>query len=95
MSSSGSSPKDIEYKGHAETTATLARVYEFLQNAVGEAEKKLDATIKTLESSADIGQQQLLALQSQIQAWSTFCSTATGLLRAVGDALKSTSQNVR
>lgn len=95
MSSSGSSPKDIEYKGHAETTATLARVYEFLQKAVGEAEKKLDATIKTLESSADIGQQQLLALQSQIQAWSTFCSTATGLLRAVGDALKSTSQNVR
>lgn len=93
--SSTSSATDIEYTKHAETAATLAKVYDFLQKAVGEAEKKLDATITTLESSADLSQQQLLALQSQIQAWSTFCSTATGLLRAVGDALKSTSQNVR
>ena len=94
-SSSSSSATDIDYTGHVETTATLARVYDFLQNAVGKAEEKLNKTINTLNSSADLSQQQLLALQSQIQAWSTFCSTATGLLRAVGDALKSTSQNVR
>ena len=95
MGYSGKQVTDIEYTDHAKTAATLAKVYEFLQEAVGKAEKNLDDTVGTLKSSADIGQQQLLALQSQIQAWSTFCSTATGLLRAVGDALKSTSQNVR
>jgi hypothetical protein len=40
-------------------------------------------------------QEQMLAIQSKIQAWTNILSICTGILRAVGDALKATAQNIR
>ncbi|MDR2778860.1 MAG: hypothetical protein LBB16_01050 [Puniceicoccales bacterium] len=76
-------------------TVTLGRIYKLLASCVSKCEANLNSAIRKLESEDDIGQEQLLALQSKIQSWGNLTSTCTGLLRAVGDALKSTSQNVR
>jgi hypothetical protein len=76
-------------------TVTLGRIYKLLASCVVSSEKNLNSAIKRLESEDDIGQEQLLALQAKIQSWGNLTSTATGLLRAVGDALKSTTQNIR
>ncbi|MDR1891283.1 MAG: hypothetical protein LBQ23_03900 [Puniceicoccales bacterium] len=78
-----------------DTTVTLSRIYHLLASCVSRCETNLNSTIKRLENEDDIGQEQLLALQSKIQSWGNLTSTCTGLLRAVGDALKATSQNVR
>ncbi|MDR1233181.1 MAG: hypothetical protein LBJ75_02900 [Puniceicoccales bacterium] len=78
-----------------ETTATLARIYALLASCVRTSETGLNSAIKQLENSENIGQEQMLALQAKIQAWGNLTTTCTGLLRAVGDAMKSTAQNVR
>lgn len=74
---------------------TLGRIYALLASCVATCEKNLNSAIKRLEQEDDIGQEQLLALQAKIQSWGNLTSTATGLLRAVGDSLKSTTQNIR
>jgi hypothetical protein len=79
----------------SDATVTLGRIYALLASCVASCEKNLQSAIKKLESEDDIGQEQLLALQAKVQSWGNLTSTCTGLLRAVGDALKSTSQNVR
>jgi hypothetical protein len=78
-----------------ETTATLTKIYALLASCVRKAEAGLNSAIKQLENSENIGQEQMLALQAKIQAWGNLVTTCTGLLRAVGDALKATAQNVR
>ncbi|MDR2737747.1 MAG: hypothetical protein LBB18_02280 [Puniceicoccales bacterium] len=78
-----------------EATITLGRIYALLVSCVRTCETKLNSAILRLEGKDDIGQEQLLALQAKIQAWGNLTSTATGLLRAVGDSLKSTTQNIR
>ncbi|MDR2432925.1 MAG: hypothetical protein LBD34_04205 [Puniceicoccales bacterium] len=77
------------------TTVTLQRIYNLLASCVATYENELDSAIRKLENEDDIGQEQMLALQAKIQAWGNLTSTCTGLLRAVGDAIKTTSQNVR
>ncbi|MDR2628618.1 MAG: hypothetical protein LBC30_01325 [Puniceicoccales bacterium] len=76
-------------------TITLGRIYELLATCVAKSEKGLNCAIEKLENDDNIGQEQLLALQAKIQAWGNLNSVATGLLRATGDALKSTAQNIR
>ena len=76
-------------------SVTLGRIYALLASCVAACEKNLNSAIKKLEEEDDIGQEQLLALQAKIQSWGNLTSTATGLLRAVGDSLKSTTQNIR
>ena len=76
-------------------SVTLGRIYKLLASCVAKCEENLNSAIKKLESEDDIGQEQLLALQAKIQSWGNLTSTATGLLRAVGDSLKSTTQNIR
>ncbi|MDR1457822.1 MAG: hypothetical protein LBI47_03180 [Puniceicoccales bacterium] len=74
---------------------TLSRIYNLLASCIATYETALNCAITKLESEDDIGQEQMLALQAKIQAWGNLTSTCTGLLRAVGDAIKTTSQNVR
>ncbi|MDR2603160.1 MAG: hypothetical protein LBC11_01175 [Puniceicoccales bacterium] len=76
-------------------TVTLSRIYALLASCIATYEGELNSAIHRLESEDDIGQEQMLALQAKIQAWGNLTSTCTGLLRAVGDAIKTTSQNVR
>jgi hypothetical protein len=79
----------------ADAEITLGRIYQLLASCVASCERGLNCAVKKLEGEDDIGQEQMLALQAKIQSWGNLTSTCTGLLRAVGDALKSTSQNVR
>jgi hypothetical protein len=82
-------------KVDAGQSITMGRIWGLLASAVSKCEKKLNSAITKLEEQDDIGQEQLLALQAKIQSWGNLTSTATGLLRAVGDSLKSTTQNIR
>ncbi|MDR1433004.1 MAG: hypothetical protein LBI61_01520 [Puniceicoccales bacterium] len=86
--------KSTEFAG-SRAGVSLYDFYALLASFVGKCEIGLNSTIKRLQSADNIGQAELLALQSKIQSWGNLCSSATGLLRSVGDALKATSQNVR
>jgi predicted component of type VI protein secretion system len=88
-------PGPIESPNVNATTVTLSRIYNLLASCIATYESELNSAILRLESEDDIGQEQMLALQAKIQAWGNLTSTCTGLLRAVGDAIKTTSQNVR
>ncbi len=46
-------------------------------------------------TSTEIDQGQLLSIQARVQTWGTIVSTSTGIVRAIGDGLKSTTQNIR
>lgn len=74
---------------------TLEKIYELLAKCVADNETSLDSAINKLEKEGDIGQAELLAIQSKIQSWGNLGATATGLLRAIGDSLKATTQNIR
>ncbi|MDR2776541.1 MAG: hypothetical protein LBB17_00635 [Puniceicoccales bacterium] len=91
----GTNNKTINSPIPDDITVTLGRIYALLATCVSKSEKGLNCAIKRLENDDNIGQEQLLALQAKIQSWGNLTTTCTGLLRAVGDALKSTSQNVR
>ena len=73
----------------------LGRIYKFLASCVANSEHKLNSIMKSLEKKDDVAQADLLALQAKIQSWGNLTSTATGILRAIGDSLKSTTQNIR
>ncbi|MDR3144623.1 MAG: EscF/YscF/HrpA family type III secretion system needle major subunit [Puniceicoccales bacterium] len=91
-----STTKEIISKGVSATQGiTMGRIWDLLASAVSKCETKLNSAISKLEAKDDIGQEQLLALQAKIQSWGNLTSTATGLMRAVGDALKTTTQNIR
>ncbi len=47
------------------------------------------------DTSQEIDQGQLLSIQARVQTWGTIVSTSTGIVRAIGDGLKSTTQNIR
>ncbi|MDR1413466.1 MAG: hypothetical protein LBI56_00810 [Puniceicoccales bacterium] len=82
--------------GGSETSSiTLGKIYALLASCVSSCEKGLKSAITKLEKEDDIGQQQMLALQAKIQSWGNLSTACTGALRAVGDALKSTTQNIR
>lgn len=77
------------------TAMQLGRIYQFLASCVAKSENKLNSIMKSLEKKDDVAQADLLALQAKIQSWGNLTSTATGILRAIGDSLKSTTQNIR
>jgi hypothetical protein len=78
------------------TGLTLERLYQILVTIVKNDETKMNGSIKTLEDKeSDIGEADMLVLQSKLAAWSNISSVASGLLRAVADAFKATTQNIR
>ena len=78
-----------------ENSMILTQIYSKLSNALKTSEDNLTATLDKLNNADDITQAELLNIQTKIQAWGNVCSTITGLMRAVGDSLKSTTQNIR
>ena len=83
-----------KYSGK-DSAMQLGRIYAFLASCVANSEYKLNSIMKSLEKKDDVAQADLLALQAKIQSWGNLTSTATGILRAIGDSLKSTTQNIR
>jgi hypothetical protein len=75
---------------------SLERLHGYLSETLGQIEQKLNGAIETLKTKGgELSQAELLALQTQISAWSNLASLISGILRAVGDALKATIQNIR
>jgi hypothetical protein len=72
-------------------------LYQALSKYISDYEGELRNSIQGLsgKSSKDIDQGVLLNIQAKVQTWGTIVSTSTGVLRAVGDGLKSTTQNIR
>ncbi|MDR1528801.1 MAG: EscF/YscF/HrpA family type III secretion system needle major subunit [Puniceicoccales bacterium] len=80
---------------HTNTTS-VERLCTTLSGIVKQNEQNLNEAIETIESNGgDLSQAELLALQSKINTWSNLSNIASGILRAVGDALKATAQNIR
>ena len=86
----------ISYGAATESeNVSLYTIYNKLNAALTKAESNLTADLAKLNDADDISQAELLNIQTRIQAWGNICSTITGLMRAVGDSLKSTTQNIR
>jgi hypothetical protein len=78
-----------------ENAISLEGLYTFGSETVRRSEQNLNEVLKQLESGEKISQQELIALQAKMNAWNNICSVVSGMLRAVGDALKATAQNIR
>jgi hypothetical protein len=76
---------------------SIFNMYTVLSSYLSAYEKGLADSIKTIEGSnaSDIDQGTLLRLQAMVQTWGTVTSTATGIIRTVGDTLTKIVQNVR
>ncbi|MDR1435046.1 MAG: hypothetical protein LBI77_01405 [Puniceicoccales bacterium] len=76
---------------------SIWNMYMVMSSYMKAYEKGLADTIKTIEgnSAADIDQGTLLKLQAMVQTWGTVASTATGIVRTVGDTLTKIVQNIR
>jgi hypothetical protein len=76
---------------------SIENLYLALASYVSEYEGELKSSIEGMSGkTADaVDQGTLLNIQAKVQTWGTIVSTVTGTLRAVGDGLKSTTQNIR
>ncbi|MDR1173347.1 MAG: hypothetical protein LBK24_00970 [Puniceicoccales bacterium] len=78
-----------------ENAISLEGLYTFGSETVRRSEQNLNKALERLESGENISQQELIALQTKMSAWTNICNVVSGMLRAVGDALKATAQNIR
>ncbi|MDR1232917.1 MAG: hypothetical protein LBJ75_01495 [Puniceicoccales bacterium] len=79
-----------------ENAISLGGLYTVLSSKViGKTEQDLNEALKRLEGGEQISQQELLALQTKVNVWSNMSNIASGILRAVADAMKATAQNIR
>lgn len=76
---------------------SLEKLYEKLGKYIENYEKDLNESIEKMggEGTKDIDQSTLLRMQARVQTWGTIVTAATGTVRAIGDGLKSTAQNIR
>ncbi|MDR1255853.1 MAG: EscF/YscF/HrpA family type III secretion system needle major subunit [Puniceicoccales bacterium] len=72
-------------------------LHEFLAKFVTDYEEKLQSSISKVagKDQKEVTQGALLEIQAKVQTWSTITSTASGIVRAVGDGLKAMVQNIR
>lgn len=84
----GAGPVDI---------VSIEEIYIFLASYISGYEARLKSAIDGMSNkSADqIDQGTLLSIQAKVQTWGTIVATSTGILRAVGDALRTITQNIR
>ncbi|MDR2341216.1 MAG: EscF/YscF/HrpA family type III secretion system needle major subunit [Puniceicoccales bacterium] len=76
--------------------STLDMLYRLLGQVVSNQEGDLNSEISALaESGSSVDQGQLLKVQAMVQTWGILSGLATGTLRAAGDALTKTTQNIR
>ncbi|MDR0595326.1 MAG: hypothetical protein LBF94_01325 [Puniceicoccales bacterium] len=77
---------------------TIESLYSVLASYLSAYEETLGSAIEGLGSGSEanqIDQGRLLSIQAKVQTWGTIVTTATGIVRAAGDAMKSTAQNIR
>jgi hypothetical protein len=75
---------------------TLSNLYKMLGQVVSSQEYALNEEINKLASTgASVDQGALLKVQGMVQTWGVTSGLATGTLRAAGDALTKTTQNIR
>ncbi|MDR2576587.1 MAG: hypothetical protein LBC42_00870 [Puniceicoccales bacterium] len=75
---------------------TLDALYRLLGSVVSNQESSLNAAIDELATAASsVDQGSLLKIQGMTQTWGVTSGLATGTLRAAGDALTKTTQNIR
>jgi hypothetical protein len=70
---------------------------ELLSRYISDYEKDLQSSISEMtgKKSNEIDQGTLMGMQARVQTWSIIVSAATGTVRAVGDGLRATVQNIR
>jgi hypothetical protein len=76
---------------------SIQNLYTALANYIASYEALLKSSIAGMTgANADqVDQGSLLNIQAKVQTWGTIVSTATGIVRAIGDGLKGTTQNIR
>jgi hypothetical protein len=84
------------WTGAGGTCRTLNNLYKLLGEVVASQEEDLNTEITELASQgASVDQGKLLKVQGMVQSWGVVSGLATGTLRAAGDALTKTTQNIR
>jgi hypothetical protein len=76
---------------------SIELLYRALASYIADYESELKSSIEGMsgKTADQVDQGVLLNIQAKVQTWGTIVSTSTGTLRAVGDGLKSTTQNIR
>ncbi|MDR1255851.1 MAG: hypothetical protein LBJ94_02935 [Puniceicoccales bacterium] len=76
---------------------SIESIYQSLASYIKNYEGELASSIQGMGGTTgeNIDQGTLLNIQAKVQTWGTIVSTATGIVRAIGDGLKSTTQNIR
>jgi hypothetical protein len=76
---------------------SIEALYATLAKYVSNYEKDLQATVSKAngKNKEELDQGTLMGMQSKVQTWSTLLSSATGIIRAIGDGLKALAQNIR
>jgi hypothetical protein len=75
---------------------SLDKLYTLLGGVVSNQETELNSCIESLAGAGQsIDQGALLKVQGMVQTWGVTSGLATGTLRAAGDALTKTTQNIR
>ena len=75
--------------------ATMEKLYSLLATVVSTQETDLNTAISDLGGDGTIDQGTLLKIQGMVQTWGVTSGLATGTLRAAGDTLTKTTQNIR
>ncbi|MDR1437691.1 MAG: hypothetical protein LBI69_01365 [Puniceicoccales bacterium] len=78
------------------TTKTLDALYKYLVAVVKAQEEDVNKTVDEIsQSGSTVDQGVLLKMQAMVQTMGIISGMATGILRAVGDALNKVTQNIR
>ncbi|MDR0727584.1 MAG: EscF/YscF/HrpA family type III secretion system needle major subunit [Puniceicoccales bacterium] len=86
----------FETTGSNGSCYTLDNLYRLLGQVVSAQESDLNNEIQELATQgASVDQGSLLKVQGMVQSWGVVSGLATGTLRAAGDALSKTTQNIR
>jgi hypothetical protein len=81
----------------APTHVSIQDLYDVLATYICAYEEELKSAVQGMagKTADQVDQATLLNIQGKVQTWGVITSTATGIVRAVGDGLKSTTQNIR
>lgn len=91
MSASGSGGVNVK------ETVSIENLYVALASYIAQYEEELKSSIAGMsgKKADEVDQGTLLNIQAKVQTWGVIVSTSTGIVRAIGDGLKSTTQNIR
>jgi hypothetical protein len=88
--------EDTIFAAAGDHVKTMENLYKVLAKVVSDQEADLNDEIDKLgEGGGTIDQGALLKVQGMVQTWGVTSGLATGTLRAAGDTLTKTTQNIR